>query len=74
MDEIGRMVFFRNKFLPGDVRIKFEYVQQPYINVLAQQVQTTDDVFRLRPWNPFSRSHLSAREYDHGDYDDLLCT
>ena len=57
MDQFSRMVYFRNQFSPGDVRVKFEFVQQPKVWVLAQQVQTSDEVFRLRPWNPFSASH-----------------
>jgi hypothetical protein len=60
MDQQSRMVYFRNQFAPGDVRIKFEFVQQPYVTVLAQQVQTSDEVFRLRPWNPFSSQHEVA--------------
>ena len=28
--------------------------------VLAQQVKTSDGVYRLRPWNPFSPQHLTA--------------
>lgn len=54
MDQFSRMVYFRNQFSPGDVRIRFEFVQQPFVIVLAQQVQTSDEVFRLRPWNTFS--------------------
>ena len=36
MDQFARMVYFRNQFVPGDVRIKFEFVQSPYVRVLAQ--------------------------------------
>lgn len=57
MDQFSRMVYFRNQFSPGDVRVRFEFVQQPRVRVLAQQVQTSDDAFRLRPWNPFSEYH-----------------
>lgn len=57
MDQQSRMVYFRNQFSPGDVRIWFQFVQQPSVSVLAQQVQTSDEKFRLRPWNPFSASH-----------------
>ena len=57
MDQFSRMVYFRNQFSPGDVRIKFEFVQQPYVMILAQQVQISDETFRLRPWNPFSPGH-----------------
>jgi len=69
MDKFSRMVYFRNQFSPGDVRIKFEFVQQPYVMVLAQQVQTSDDVFRLRPWNPFSAQHEVAVDDEESGFD-----
>lgn len=58
------MVYSRSQYEVGDVRVKFEFVQQPHVMVLAQQVQTSDEVFRLRPWNPFSPWHNVVLDED----------
>ena len=39
------------------------------MTVLAQQVQTSDDVFRLRPWNPFSSQHEVAVDDEEAVFD-----
>ena len=54
---IAKDVSSRAVFHQGDVRVMFEYVRAPCIDILAQQVQTEDHTFMLRPWNLFSEAH-----------------
>ena len=66
---VARDVSNRTKFSEGDIRVKFEYVRQPKIDFLAQQVEADgfSGTFRLRPWNLFSEDHISASEDDSSE-------
>ena len=54
---IAKDVSSRAHFNQGDVRVMFECVRAPCIDILAQQVQTEDETFGIRPWNLFSDTH-----------------
>ena len=49
----------------------FEYVRQPKVSVLAQQVQTDDKEYRLRSWAPFSETFKSIDRFNSEDDRDL---
>ena len=59
---MAKDVSSRANFNQGDVRVMFEYVRAPCVDVLAQQVQTGDEAFGLRPWNLFSETYQKIHE------------